>query len=66
LLDQIESQDPENALVTSIEQEKSVNTFFRLNNAEVIEKLRASFPDMPANPDEKTVFVALRELRNKW
>ncbi|MBT7953017.1 MAG: hydroxyacylglutathione hydrolase [Gammaproteobacteria bacterium] len=66
LLDKIESQDPVNALVTSIEQEKGVNTFFRLNNPEVIENLRVSFPDMPANPDEKTVFVALRELRNKW
>jgi hydroxyacylglutathione hydrolase len=66
LLDEIESQNPANALVTSIEQEKNVNTFFRLNNPEVIENLRVSFPDMSASPDEKDVFVALRELRNKW
>jgi hydroxyacylglutathione hydrolase len=66
LLKDIEQQNPDNALVTSIEQEKSINTFFRLNNDEVIENLRAKFPDMPAKPDEKTVFVALRELRNSW
>jgi hydroxyacylglutathione hydrolase len=28
--------------------------------------LREAFPDLPENPDEKTVFVKLRELRNKW
>ncbi len=66
LLKQIEQQDPDNALVTSIKLEKTINTFFRLNNPQVIEKLREKFPDLPANPDEKTVFVALRELRNQW
>ena len=24
------------------------------------------FPDLPERPDAKTVFVKLRELRNKW
>ena len=24
------------------------------------------FPDLPAEPDEKTVFVKLRQLRNSW
>ena len=32
----------------------------------VIRKLREAFPDLPENPDEKTVFLKLRELRNKW
>jgi len=66
LLEEIEQQDPGDALVTSIKLEKEINTFFRLGNPEVIEKLREAFPDLPANPDEKTVFIALRELRNKW
>jgi len=66
VLNEIEQQDPGNALVTSIKLEKDINTFFRLSNPEVIEKLRELFPDMPDKPDEKAVFVALRELRNKW
>jgi hydroxyacylglutathione hydrolase len=66
VLNEIEQQDPGNALVTSIKLEKDINTFFRLSNLEVIEKLRELFPDMPDKPDEKAVFVALRELRNKW
>ena len=66
LHDKIIDQDPGAALVTTIGLEKAVNTFFRLHNPEVIEKLRETFPDLPANPDEKTVFLKLRELRNDW
>jgi hydroxyacylglutathione hydrolase len=66
LLTEIEQQDPNDALVTAIGQEKEINTFFRLNNPEVIDNLRNAFPDLPANPDEKAVFIALRELRNQW
>jgi hydroxyacylglutathione hydrolase len=32
----------------------------------VIRQLREAFPDLPERPDEKTVFLKLRELRNKW
>jgi hypothetical protein len=32
----------------------------------VIAQLRAAFPDLSAQPDEETVFVKLRELRNTW
>jgi hypothetical protein len=28
--------------------------------------LREVFPDLPEEPDAKTVFLKLRELRNKW
>ena len=58
--------DPNHPLVTSIALEKEINTFFRLGNAEVIDKLRETLPNLPAEPDEKTVFLALRELRNSW
>ena len=34
--------------------------------AGVIARLRESFPDLPEHPDPKTVFIKLRELRNKW
>ena len=66
MLDNLADQDPDDALVTTIGLEKTVNTFFRLRNPEVIEKLREAFPDLSADPDEKTVFLKLRELRNDW
>ena len=43
-----------------------MNTFFRLSSPTVIARLRESFPDLPDEPDEKTVFLKLRELRNSW
>jgi hydroxyacylglutathione hydrolase len=46
--------------------EKEINTFFRLQSPNVIRRLREVFPDLPEHPDEKTVFLKLRELRNKW
>ncbi len=66
LLANIQNQDLDNALVTSLEQEKQVSTFFRLQNPQVIDELRNKFPDLPANPDSKTIFLKLRELRNSW
>ena len=66
LLDRVETQDPADALVTTLADEKQVNTFMRLTNPGVIERLRERFPDLPADPDPRTVFVRLRELRNKW
>ena len=66
LLAEIEDQDPDAALVTSLALEKEVNTFFRLHNPSVIAQLRAAFPDLPAEPDTRTVFLKLRELRNSW
>jgi len=46
--------------------EREINTFFRLTSPSVIRRLREAFPDLPDNPDPKTVFLKLRELRNKW
>ncbi|MDE0310100.1 MAG: hydroxyacylglutathione hydrolase [Acidiferrobacterales bacterium] len=66
LLRKIENQDPNDALVTTIEMEKTFNTFFRLGSPSVIEQLRNNFPDLPDNPDRMTVFLKLRELRNSW
>ncbi len=66
MLPQMEKQDPGRALVTTLGLEKEVNTFFRLTSPSVIRRLREAFPDLPEKPDQKTVFVKLRELRNKW
>ena len=66
LLGQVGNQDPEHAMVTTLAQEKEVNTFFRLHSPSVIARLREAFPDLPENPDAEMVFIRLRELRNKW
>ena len=66
LLNQISDQDPDNALVSTLGMEKEVNTFFRLHSPTVIAKLKEEFSDLPDDPDPRTVFVKLRELRNKW
>jgi hydroxyacylglutathione hydrolase len=66
LLPRVSGHDPATSIVTTLGQEKEFNTFLRLTSASLIATLRQSFPDMPERPDAKTVFIKLRELRNKW
>jgi hydroxyacylglutathione hydrolase len=66
MLPAMKTQDPAKALVTTLALEREINTFFRLSSPSVIRRLREAFPDLPDNPDRKTVFLKLRELRNKW
>ena len=66
LLAEIADQDPAAALVSDLGLEKQINTFLRLRSPSVIARLRESFPDLPDDPDPRTVFVKLRELRNSW
>ncbi|MFQ5784794.1 MAG: hydroxyacylglutathione hydrolase [Alphaproteobacteria bacterium] len=66
LLREVEDQDPGAALVSTLGLEKEVNAFFRLHSPSVIARLREAFPDLPDDPDPETVFVKLRDLRNKW
>jgi hydroxyacylglutathione hydrolase len=66
LLPKVESHDPATSIVTTMGEEKTFNTFLRLLSSTVIAKLREAFPDLGEKPDAKTVFVRLRELRNKW
>ena len=61
-----EDQDPAHAYVTTMADERRMNTFFRLTNPTVIAGLRERFPDIGGDPDPRTVFLKLRELRNKW
>ena len=66
LLGQLQGQDPNVALVTTMALEAKINTFLRLASPGVIARLREAFPDLPESPDPQTVFVRLRELRNRW
>lgn len=60
------AQEPAAARVTTLGEEKSHNIFFRLQNPEVISRLREKYPEIGERPDARTVFVKLRELRNRW
>src|SRR5215813_15529927 len=66
MLAKLKGQDPSRALVTTLALEKEINTFFRLHSPSVIARLREAFPDLPDDPDARTVFLKLRELRNRW
>lgn len=66
LLAEIGSQDPDDAMVTTLGLEKGINSFFRLSSPAIVTRLREAFPDLADDPDPETVFLCLRELRNSW
>jgi hydroxyacylglutathione hydrolase len=66
LLAEVSGQDPAKPFVSTMKTERAVNTFFRLRSPSVIAALREAFPEMPADPDTRTVFLKLRQLRNHW
>ena len=66
MMSEYENQDPDDALVTTLAQERQCNTFFRLTSPSVIARLQESFADIGDDPDPRTVFLKLRELRNQW
>jgi hydroxyacylglutathione hydrolase len=66
LLEQARAQEPAASTITTLGQEKEINTFFRLRSPSVIARLREAFPELGEKPDARTVFIKLRELRNRW
>ncbi|MCC7549593.1 MAG: hydroxyacylglutathione hydrolase [Burkholderiales bacterium] len=66
MLGRLSGQDPAHAYVSTLGVERDINTFFRLRSPGVIARLREAFPDLPEDVDPRTVFLKLRELRNKW
>ena len=66
LLARVREQTPAAMMVTTLGEEKRINTFFRLQSPTVIARLRETFPELGERPDARTVFLKLRELRNKW
>ncbi len=66
LLPEVSDHEPAASVVTTLRQEKEINSFLRLNSPSLIARLREAFPDLPEHPDARTVFVKLRELRNHW
>ena len=66
MLERLAGQDPNRAFVSTLGLERDINTFLRLTSPTVIAKLREAFADLPEKPDPRTVFLKLRELRNRW
>jgi hydroxyacylglutathione hydrolase len=66
LLEKARHETPASVTITTLKQEQEINTFFRLRSPTVIAKLRETFPDIGEQPDARTVFLKLRELRNRW
>jgi hydroxyacylglutathione hydrolase len=66
MLDRYRDQDPANAHVTTLGEEREINVFLRLEQPTIISRLREACPEIGEVPDARTVFLKLRELRNSW
>lgn len=66
ILKEVEFQDPANPLISTLGLEGQINTFFRLGETEIIQKLFKKFSDLSDSPSPKEIFLALRKLRDKW
>ncbi len=66
LLEKALDMDPAAPLVTTLAQERAINTFFRLEEREIIEKLHEERVLETPNASPRSVFLKLRELRNHW
>ncbi|MDH4124215.1 MAG: hydroxyacylglutathione hydrolase [Gammaproteobacteria bacterium] len=65
-LARFEYQDPNQALITTLAMERRINTFFRLDSKTVIAGIIDKFPEIGSNPDARSIFLKLRELRDSW
>jgi hypothetical protein len=52
--------------ILTLGEEKQVNVFFRLDRPEIIAGLQQTRPAMRSEPTPRAVFLALRDLRNRW
>jgi hydroxyacylglutathione hydrolase len=66
MLGQFKDQDPDNAKVTTLAEEREINTFFRLDSPTLVAKLAEEYPELGDRPEAKAIFLKLRELRNSW
>ena len=62
--DQVSGCEPDDMPVMNLGQERSYNSFLRLNQPEIREVLLQRFPDLGLG--DRDVFKALRSLRDQW
>ncbi|MGA8708013.1 MAG: hydroxyacylglutathione hydrolase C-terminal domain-containing protein [Steroidobacteraceae bacterium] len=55
-----------NMPVLTLGEERQVNVFFRLDEPEIIAGVKKARPAMLAETTPRAVFLALRDLRNRW
>lgn len=66
MLEKLKGQDPHNAHITTMSEERRINSFFRLTNPTIIQKLQKENSKISDNPKPREIFKALRQLRNHW
>jgi len=66
MLDRANLLTPEQQGITTLEEEKQINTFLRLEEPGLVERLKARFPELGNQPTRKQIFLKLRQLRNNW
>jgi hydroxyacylglutathione hydrolase len=64
--DSLAMHDPVSMPPTTLGVEKEINAFFRLQSRQIAERLRERCSWLSPQPDRREVFLALRELRDKW
>jgi len=66
MLAKLRGQDPHNAFITTMADERRINSFFRLGNPTIIQKLQNENSEISDRPEPREIFKALRQLRNHW
>jgi len=66
LLAAMEQWSSDKHFIATIELERKINAFFRLDNPQIISMLRKKFDDIGDDPSEEMVFRCLRLLRDRW
>lgn len=66
MLEKLRGQNPHNAYITTMSDERRINSFFRLTNPDIIQKLQQENSQISENPEPREIFKALRQLRNHW
>ena len=64
LLKEVSQQTAETRMVTTMDIEKKMNPFFRLDNEEIIASLKREISGQ--KDDAESVFTSLRNLRDNW
>jgi hydroxyacylglutathione hydrolase len=54
------------APTTTLEEEHAFNPYLRLNSASLRHELQQALPGLGADASDRDVFVALRQLRDRW
>ena len=49
LLEELKDQDPDDAKITTLREERQINTFLRLDNPSVVAGLKERFPATPSD-----------------